>query len=79
MEAIGFVVVMVAVAWLLYWVITHDKDPKAVTTGPFAIREGRPVDVPKPVPPPRGKRKPPLKPLPRLERRPPEPPEPPKS
>jgi hypothetical protein len=83
MEAIGFVVVMVAVAWLLYWVVTNDKAPKAVTTGPFAIREGRPVDEAKPAPThasaPRGKKKPPIKPLPRLERRPPKPPEPPKS
>jgi hypothetical protein len=70
---------MVAVAWLLYWVITHDKDPKAVTTGPFAIREGRPVDVAKPVPPPRSKKRPPLKPLPRLGRLPLKPPEPPKT
>jgi hypothetical protein len=82
MEATGFIIVMVAVAWLLYWVITHDKAPKAVTTGPFAIREGRPVDEAKPAPPPasppRRKQKPPIKPLPRLERRPLKPPEPPK-
>ncbi len=81
MEAIGFVVVMVAVAWLLYWVITHDKDPNAVTTGPFAIREGRPVDEIKPKPSPastpRGKKRPPIKPMPRLELRPLKPPDPP--
>jgi hypothetical protein len=83
MEAVGFLVVMVAVAWLLYWVITHDKDPNAAASGPFSIREGRPVDEAKPVPigasAPRGGKSPPFKPLPRLERRPPKPPESPKS
>jgi hypothetical protein len=79
MEAIGFVVVMIAVAWLLYWVISHDKTPKAVTTGPFAIREDRPADEAKSAPTPRERKKPPIKPLPRLERRPLKPPEPPKS
>jgi hypothetical protein len=83
MEAIGFVVAMVAVAWLLHWVITNDKAPNAATTGPFSIRDERPVDEAKPAPAPastpRGKKKRSFKPLPRLERRPVKPPDPPKS
>jgi hypothetical protein len=69
---------MVAVAWLLYWVITNDKAPKAITTGPYAIREGRPADKSKPRPALRRKKRPPLKPLPRLGRLPPKLSEPPK-
>jgi hypothetical protein len=42
MEAVGFIVVMAAIAMLLRWLITHDKTPNAPTTGPFALREPDP-------------------------------------
>ncbi len=62
MEAIGFIVVMAAIAMLLHWLISHDKTPNAPTTGLFAMREPDPADQAKlaraPAQPPGGKRPP---------------------
>ncbi len=83
MEAVGFIVVMAAIAMLLRWVIIHDKAPNTATSGPFAMREPEPGDPAKlargpiqaaggkkpPLGPPAGPvRRPPFKPPDRAKR-----------
>jgi hypothetical protein len=51
MEGIGFLIMVIAFALLLHWVITNDKAPNSKTTGVFALREPEERDQRKPQPP----------------------------